>query len=149
MRDLTRAREDANSALQDAQLRLKAFVLRHDRRSGGRGNGGPAHLRWLSAVGCPTPAQQRVCQADVCAVQEHPARLQRLAQARPEHGKAWRMSAVIEALQALRGVPWTVAVTLGAARGDLTWLDSPRALMRCMGVMPSASASSAYGGRVP
>jgi transposase len=32
MRDLTRAREDAISDLKDAQLRLKAFLLRHDIR---------------------------------------------------------------------------------------------------------------------
>jgi transposase len=62
MRDRTRAREDAISACQDAKLRLQAFVLRHDIRSVGRAHGGPAHLRWLSEVVWPTPAQHIVCQ---------------------------------------------------------------------------------------
>ena len=55
MRDLTRAREDAISALKDAKFRLKAFWLRHDLRYTGRANWGPAPLRWLSEVVCPTP----------------------------------------------------------------------------------------------
>jgi transposase len=62
MRDLTRAREDTLSDLKDAQLRLQAFLLRHAIRYTGRANGGPAHLRWLSEVVCPTPAQHIVWQ---------------------------------------------------------------------------------------
>jgi hypothetical protein len=50
-------------------------------------------------------------------VTAHTARLQRLDQALHEHGPAWRLHAVVEALQALRGVPCTVAVTMGAAMG--------------------------------
>lgn len=61
MRDLPRVREDTLSDLKDATFRLKAFLLRHDIRYTGQANGGPAHLRWLSEVVCPTPAQQIVC----------------------------------------------------------------------------------------
>src|SRR5499426_213714 len=63
IRDLSRAREATLSDLKDAKFRLKAFFLRHDIRYTGRANGGPAHLRWLSEVVCPTPAQQMVLQA--------------------------------------------------------------------------------------
>jgi len=105
-------------------------VRRPDIRDVGRANWGPAPLRWLSAVVCPTPAQHIVFQASVRAVQEHTARLQRLAQARHAHVQAWRLSPVIEALQALRGVPCTVAVTLVAEMGDLTRFDSPRELTK-------------------
>jgi transposase len=63
IRDLTRAREETISDLQDAQFRLKAFLLRQDIRSAGRATWGPAHLRWLAEVVCPTPAQQIVFQA--------------------------------------------------------------------------------------
>src|SRR5262245_464579 len=69
MRDLTRARADAISDRTDATCRLKAFVLRHDIRSTGRANWGPAHLRWLSAVVCPTPTQHIVFHEYVRAVQ--------------------------------------------------------------------------------
>ena len=60
IRDLPRARADAISACKDAKFRLQAFLLRHDIRYTGRATWGPAHLRWLSEVGCPTPAQHIV-----------------------------------------------------------------------------------------
>jgi transposase len=141
IRDLTRAREDALSDCKDAKLRLKAFLLRHDIRYTGRAHWGPAHLRWLSEVLCPTPAQQIVCQEYVRAVTEHTERLQRLDQERQEHVQAWRLHAVVEALQALRGVPFTVAVPMVADIGDLTRFDTPRELMKFLGLIPSAYSS--------
>ena len=59
-------------------MRLKAFLLRHDIRSTGRANWSPAHLRWLSEVVCPTPAQQIVFQEYVQTVTEQTERLGRL-----------------------------------------------------------------------
>jgi transposase len=137
IRDLTRAREDAISDLKDAKFRLKAFLLRHDIRYVGRANWGPAHLRWLAEVVCPTPVQHIVFQEYVRAVSEHHERLQRLEQELQEHVKAWRLYPVVEALQALRGVQFTVAVTTVAELGDLTRFDNPRALMKFLGLVPS------------
>jgi transposase len=117
MRALTRAREDALSDLQDAKFRLKAFLLRQDIRYTGQANWGPAHLRWLSEVVCPTPAQQVVFQEYVRVVNEHTERLQRLEQELHEQVNAWRLHPVVEALQALRGVQFTVAVTTVAELG--------------------------------
>jgi hypothetical protein len=71
-------------------------------------------------------------------VSEPTERLQRLDQARQEQGKSWRFPPVVEALPALRGVPCPVAVTTLAARGDLTRFDPPRALMKLLGLPPSA-----------
>jgi hypothetical protein len=48
---------------------------------------------------------------------------------------------VVEALPALRGVQGTVAVTLVATMGDLTRFESPRALLKLMGLMPSEHSS--------
>ena len=137
IRDLSRARADAIRDLKDAQFRLQAFVLRQDIRYVGRAHGGPAHLRWLSEVVCPTPAQHIVFQEYVHAVQEHTARLQRLEQARQAQVKSWRLHPVVEALQALRGVPCPVAGTMVAAIGDLTRFDTPRELLQCLGLIPS------------
>jgi transposase len=141
LRDLSRAREDTLSALKDAQCRLKAFLLRHAIRYTGRANWGPAHLRWLSEVVCPTPAPQIVFQEYVQAVTEHTARLPRLAQERQEHVPAWRVHPVVDALQALRGVPFPVAVTMVAEMGDLTRFDTPRELMPFLGLIPSEYSS--------
>src|SRR5919109_3036988 len=141
IRDLSRAREDAISDLKDAKFRLKAFLLRHDIRYTGRATWGPAHLRWLAEVVCPTPAQHIVFQEYVRAVNEHTERLQRLEQALQEHVQAWRLHPVVEALQALRGVQFTVAVTMVAEIGALTRVDNPRELMTFLGLIPSEYSS--------
>jgi transposase len=141
MRDLSRAREDALHDLKTATFRLKAFLLRHDVRYTGRATWGPAHRRWLSEVVCPTPAQQIVFQEYVRAVTEHTERLQRLAQELQEQVIAWRLCPVVDALQALRGVPLTVAVTTVAELGDLTRFENPRQLMKYLGLTPSEYSS--------
>jgi transposase len=129
IRDLCRAREDAIRDLKAAKFRLKAFLLRHDIRYTGRATWGPAHLRWLSEVVCPTPAQQIVFQEYIRAVNEHTERLERLEQELTDQVQTWRLAPVVEALQALRGVQFTVAVTTVAELGDLTRFDNPRQLM--------------------
>jgi transposase len=68
LRDLSRAREDTRRALKAAKLRLKAFLLRHDIRYTGWATWSPAHLQWLSEVGCPTPVQEIVFQEHVQTV---------------------------------------------------------------------------------
>jgi transposase len=141
MRDLSRAREQVIRDLKAATFRLQAWLLRPDIRSTGRATWGPAHLRWLSEVVCPTPAQPIVFQADVRAVNAHPERLQRLDQALQAQVQSWRLHPVVEALQALRGVPCTVAVTMVAALGDRTRCDHPRPLMKCLGLMPAEYAT--------
>jgi transposase len=88
-------------------------------------------------VVCPTPAQHIVFQEYVRAVNEHTARLGRLEQELQEQVKAWRLSPVVDALQALRGVPCTVAVTIVADIGDLTRFENPRELMKFLGLVPS------------
>jgi transposase len=137
MRDLGRARDEALRALQTAQVRRNALLLRHALRYTGRATGGPAHRRWLSAVVWPTPAQQSVLQEYGRAVPAHTARLARLAQERTAQVQPWRRAPVVDALQALRGVPCTVAVTTGADLGDLPRCDHPRQLMHSLGLTPS------------
>ena len=138
IRDLSRAREDALRDLKTAQHRLNAFLLRHDIRSTGRATWGPAHLRWLREVVCPTPAQQIVFHADVRAVTAHRERLGRLAQELQEQVHTWRLRPGVDGLQALRGVPCTVAVTSVAELGDLSRFDKPSQRMRDLGLTPSA-----------
>jgi transposase len=137
IRDLCRAREDAIRDLKAAKFRLKAFLLRHDIRYTGRATWRPAHLRWLSEVVCPTPAQQIVFQEYIRAVNEHTERLERLEQELTDQVETWRLAPVVAALQALRGVQFTVAVTTVAELGDLTRFDNPRQLMNYLGLTPS------------
>ena len=141
IRDLARAREDAIRDRKAAKHRLKAFLLRQDIRYEGRATWGPAHRRWLAAVVCPTPAQQIVFQEYVRAVAEHDARLQRLETELREQVQSWRLAPVVQALQAMRGVQFTVAVTLVAELGDLTRFETPRQLMSDLGLTPSDYSS--------
>ncbi len=141
IRDLSRAREETLRDRKAATVRLKAFVLRHALRSPGRANWRPAHLRWLSEVVCPTPAQPMVLQEYVQTVTEQTERLGRLELALHEQVHTWRLAPVVEALQALRGVQCTVARTRVAALGDLTRVDNPRQLMHYLGLTPSEYSS--------
>jgi transposase len=143
IRDLSRARAETLRDLQAATWRRTACVRRHALRSPGRAHWSPAHLRWLSAVVCPTPAPQIVWQADVQPVTAQTARLGRLELARHEQVNTWRCAPGVAAPQALRGVPCTVAVTTGAALGALTRCEHPRQLMHERGLTPAASASGA------
>lgn len=47
----------------------------------------------------------------------------------------------MQALQALRGVQWLVALTVVAELGDLTRFDSPRQLSAFVGLVPSEHSS--------
>jgi transposase len=58
IRDLSRAREDAVQDLKAAKFRLKSFLLRLNISYEGKANWNDAHLRYLSRIVCPTPAQQ-------------------------------------------------------------------------------------------
>src|SRR3989441_1683591 len=141
IRDVVRAREDALKDGKTATVRLKAFLLRQDIRYQGRANWGPAHLRWLATVVCPTPAQQIVFQEYVRAVSDQTERLQRLEAELPALVQSWRWAPVVDAIQALRGVQVIAAVTLIAELGDLTRFDQPRQLMSYLGLTPSEHTS--------
>jgi transposase len=141
IRDLYRAREDAIRDLKAAKFRLKAFLLGQDIRYTGQANWSPVRLRWLSEVVCYTPAQQIVFQEYVRAVNEHTEHLQRLEQELRAQAGTWRLYPVVEALQALRGVQFTVAVATMAELCDLTRFNHPRQLMDYLGLTPSEHSS--------
>jgi transposase len=143
IRDLRRAREETLRDLQAAKRRLQACLLRHDLRSTGRATWRPAHRRWLSEVVWPTPAPPIVFQEDVQTGTEQTERLSRLALELHEQVTTWRCAPVVEALQALRGVQCTVAVTTVAELGALPRFENPRQLMHYRGLTPSAYASGA------
>ena len=141
VRDLARAREDALKDLNAARFRLKALLLRNDIRYTGRANWSTEHCRWLARLVLPTAAQQIVFQEYVRTVTERTDLLRRLEAELLEQAKTWRLSPVVEALQALRGVQFTVAITTIAELGDLTRFDTPRQLMSYLGLTPSEYSS--------
>lgn len=85
--------------------------------------------------------RQIVFQESVRAVDEQVDRLARLEADLRELAPAWRLYPVVQALQALRGVQWLVAITVVAELGDLTRFTSPRQLAAFVGLIPSEYSS--------
>jgi len=141
IRDLCRSREDSVSALISAKFRLKSFLLRLGLHYTGRANWSEAHRRYLAKVVCPTPAQQIVFQESIHAVDQLTERVARLEAELEELLPSWRLYPVLRAVQALRGVQLTVAVTVLAELGDLTRFDNPRQLGAFVGLNPSEYSS--------
>jgi transposase len=141
IRDLARARVAAIQDLNSSRFRLKGFLLRHDVRYSGRANWGPAHLRWLGTVSCSSPVQQIVFQEYVRTVSERQDRVDRIDTELKEQVPGWRMYPVVEAVQAMRGVAFTVAVTVVSELGDLSRFQNPRQVSSYLGLVPSEHSS--------
>ena len=143
IRDLSRAREDTlrDRRRPNCGSKPSCYATISAIRAGP--TGARPTLRWLSEVVCPTPAQQIVFQEYVQTVTEQTERLGRLEHELHEQVKTWRLAPVVEALQALRGVQFTVAVTTVAELGDLTRFENPRQLMNYLGFTPSEYSSGA------
>jgi transposase len=141
IRDVVRAREEVLKDLKAATVRLKAFLLRQDIRYAGRADWTAAHLRWLATVVCPTPAQQMVFQEYGRAGSEQTERLHRVEAELPPLVQSWRWAPVVEAIQALRGIQFTAAVTLIAEVGDRSRFKTPRQLRSSLGLVPSEHSS--------
>lgn len=141
IRDLCRARDAARLTMKNAKLRLKAFLLRLGLHYVGRADWNAAHRRYLAKVVCPTAAQQIVFQESLRAVDEQVDRIARLETELRDALPHWPLAPVVDALQALRGVQWLVALTVVAELGDLTRFDNPRQLGAFVGLIPSEHSS--------
>jgi transposase len=141
VRDLVRARATAVRMLGKARQHLQGFLLRHGRVYAGKTGWTLAYRRWLTTLRFDHPAQQVVLQDYIHAVTDAEARLQRLTRQIEELAPQWSMAPVVEALQAMRGVAFIVAVTMAAEVGDFSRFDNPRQLMAYLGLVPSEQSS--------
>jgi transposase len=145
LRDLVRAREAAKKDQLRARHRLGKFLLRHGRRPPTVMKAWTqAHLAWVkSAVHFDQPAQEATLLDYIHEVDHVAARIERLESAIDAAVTLApvRMRAVIEALQALRGVALVTAVTIAAEVGELTRFTKPRQLMGYSGAVASEDSS--------
>ena len=124
LRDLVRAREAAKKDQLRARHRLGKFLLRQGRRPPtGMTAWTQRHLTWIkTTVHFEQPAQEATL-LDYLHEVEHAAgrieRLERVIDAAVQTAPA-RMRAVIDALQALRGIAMVSAVTIVAEVGELS-----------------------------
>ena len=141
VRDLSRARETAMKDLKDAKYQLKALLLRNNINYDGKANWSKKHLRWLTEMVLPHPAQQIVLQEYVQTINERIKRLARVDNELEHQVRQWRYYPVVKAIQAMRGVRLLIAVGMVAELGDLTRFDHPRKLMSYLGLVPSEHSS--------
>jgi transposase len=141
MRDLVRARATAVRVLGKARQHLQGFLLRHGRIYPGKKGWTVAYRRWLTTVRFQHPAQQIVFQDYVDAVADAEARVERLTGQIAALLPSWSLAPVVEAVQAMRGVAFIVAVTVVAEVGDFHRFETPRLLMAYLGLTPSEHSS--------
>lgn len=141
LRDLTRAREDAQTALRTAKQRLNSFLLRHNKIFPGKTKWTLTHLNWLSDISMSHPAQQITLQEYINAVDDCAQRVERLTRQVKKQAEESRLTGDYKAFQSMRGISSIVAATLIAELGDLRRFQHPEKLMAYLGVIPSEHSS--------
>lgn len=146
LRDLVRAREAAKRDQHRARQRLGKFLLRHGwrRPEHMKTAWSKPHLEWIKRKVHFDLAALEATVCDYVHEVEHVAgRLERLERAIRQAACSAppKMRAVIEALQALRGVAEIGAVTIVAEVGELSRFGSARQLMGYSGLVPSEHSS--------
>jgi transposase len=146
LRDLVRAREDARQDQLRARHRLNKFLLRHGRRppEAVKKSWTQKYLTWIKEqVHFDQPALDATLLDYVHEVDhmaERIGRLEKSIDVAIEKAPA-EMRAVIEALQALRGVAKITAVSIVAEVGTLSRFEKPRQLMGYSGLVSSEFSS--------
>jgi transposase len=143
LRDLMRAREAAKQDQLRARNRLQKFLLRHGRRRPDVTAWTAKHLTWIRTQVFEQAAQQATFLDYLMEVEHAADRVARLERAVDDvlPSLPTEMMAVIDALQALRGVARLTAATIVAEVGPLTRFTHPRQLMGYAGIVPSEHSS--------
>ncbi|HYP13916.1 MAG TPA: IS110 family transposase [Bryobacteraceae bacterium] len=144
LRDLVRAREAAKKDQLKARHRLGKFLLRHGRRPEGMKAWTKKHLEWIKThVHFDQPALEATLEHYLHEVEHIAERILKLEKAidNAVHQASPEIRAVIEALQALRGVAQTTAATIVSELGSLSRFESPRHLMGYSGLVAREHSS--------
>jgi transposase len=140
IRDLERARDDAKCAERVARHQLSKFLLRHDRHWDGT-TWTVRHRDWIRGQKFEYPAQQRVLQDYLKAVEDLAERVERLTSQVEELVQQTTLAPLVKALQAFRGVSVLSAVTIAAEVGDLRRFATASQFMSYVGLVPSEDSS--------
>jgi transposase len=144
LRDLIRAREAGKKDQLRARHRLSKFLLRHGRRPpAGMKAWTQKYLEWVkSQVRFDQPALEATLGDYFHEVEHAAARIERLEKAIDEaiEKAPPPLRAVIEALQALRGIARTTAATVVSEIGSFSRFE-PRRLMGYSGLVASEHSS--------
>jgi transposase len=144
LRDLVRAREAAKKDQLKARHRLGKFLLRHGHRPEGMKAWTKQYVEWISChVHFDQPALEATLRDYLDEVKHVAERIVKLEKAIDEavQSAPVEVRAVIEALQALRGVAQTTAATVVSELGALSRFENPRQLMGYSGLVASEHSS--------
>lgn len=145
LRDLVRAREAAKKDQLKARHRLGKFLLRHgQQRPEGVKAWTKKHREWIKRQVLFAEAALEATLSDYVEEVDHVgARIVKLDKAIDEAIRQAppEIRAVIEVLQALRGVAQTKAASIVSELGSLSRFPNPRQLMGCSGLVASEHSS--------
>ncbi len=144
LRDLVRAREAAKKDQLRARHRLGKFLLRRGQRPPTAMKAWTQkHLKWVKTVHFDHAAQEATLLDYLHEVEHMADRIERLEHAIDDAVKTApeQMRAVIEALQALRGIALISAATIVTEVGELSRFPTPRQLMGYSGAVASENTT--------
>lgn len=144
LRDLVRAREAAKYDQHRARQRLSKFLLRTARKPpSGCSTWSQKYVEWIRTLQYDHVAQQATLVDYLAEVDHASERIRRLEQAIDDAVKHASPSvrAVIDGLQALRGVGKLSATTMAVEIGSFSRFETAKQLMAYCGVVPSEHSS--------
>jgi transposase len=142
LRDLSRARKARKEDLKRAKQRIRMFLLRHGiRRPCSMKSWGEPYRAWLRSIEFPFKASQAAFQEYLIVLEEIEQSVYRLDLKIHEIATDSPHAPIIQALQALRGIKETAAVTIVAEIGDFTRFKNPEQLMAYAGLVPREYSS--------
>lgn len=142
IRDLERARDDAKCAERVVRHQLSKFLLRHDRHWEST-TWTLKHSDWIRTQKFAHPAQQRVLEDNLKAVEDAAERVKELTDQLEALVEETVLAPLIKALQAFRGISVVSAVTIAAEAGDLKRFATPCQFMAYVGLVPSEKSTGA------
>lgn len=150
LRDLVRAREAGKADQLRAKHRLGKYLLRYGQHPPvGCRQWTAVWWQWVRAVHMPHPNQNTVLIDYILEVDQQGQRIARLdACIEAAIGEAPpHLRAIVDALQALRGVAKITAITLATELGSFTRFEHAAQVMSYTGLVPSEHSSGAKSRR--
>ena len=140
LRDLVRAREDANEDLVRCRHRLQKFLLRQGRRFEGK-SWTRDHWRWIRALTFEDTNAETVLSEYISAMDQEMERVARLDAQIEQESQNPGIAPAMARLKTLRGVHTLTAMTIHSELIDLNRFASARELMAFIGLVPSEYSS--------
>lgn len=141
LRDLLRAREDANEDLVRCRHRLQKFLLRQGKRFEGK-TWGKEFWRWLRALAFDDENSQTVLAEYVLSVDQQMERVARLDARIEQEAQKPGIAPAVARLKTLRGIRTLTAMTILSEIIDMNRFASARQLMAFLGLIPSEYSSA-------